>query len=402
MKIRTWAILILAVILVGTLFRVQWLVGLGLATGTVLGITYVWRSRVLEKIVYRRQLIYTRGFPGETLPLRLSIENQKRLPVTWLRVRDSWPLSLMPEERDSLAPSHVPGRGYLTNIYHLWGYRRIVRDFRLRLGGRGVYTLGPAILEAGDPFGLVEHHEEREMPATVTVFPQLVPRSHLGLFSEDPYGERGIRKRLFEDPNLTIGVRPYTPEDTFRQIHWPATARTGQLQTRVYQPITAQVMMLCVNVATSEHPWLGTLPEVLEHLIRVAASFCYYGIEDGYAVGLAVNGGVTSADQFMQIQPGRTMDHLAMLLQTLAGVTPLITHPFERFLVHTASHVAMGATFVILTAVLNPSLIEAITLIQRYRHHLVLVALSEEPPPSLAGVKTIHYPLFGEVKGKKE
>jgi len=397
-KFRAWATLIVGVILVGTLVRVQWLVGLGLATGVILGVAYLWQRRALEQVVYRRHLIYTRGFPGETLPLRLSIENRKRLPVSWLRVRDSWPLNLSPQESEAMAPSHVPGRGYLTNIYHLWGYRRVVREFRLRLGARGIYMLGPLILESGDPFGLIERHEEHELPATVTVFPELVPRTALGLLSEDPYGERGIRKRLFEDPNLTIGVRPYMPEDTFRQIHWPATARTGQLQTRVYQPIASQVMMLCVNVATSEHPWLGTLPEVLEQIIRVAASFCYYGIEDGYAVGLAVNGGVTSADQLMQIQPGRTMDHLAMLLQALAGVTPLITHPFERFLVHTASHVSMGATLVILTALVNPPLLEALTLIQRYRHHLILVALSETPPPSLSGVKVIHLPGVNEVK----
>ncbi|WP_299024507.1 DUF58 domain-containing protein [uncultured Thermanaerothrix sp.] len=398
MKFRVWATLIIGVILVGTLVRVQWLVGLGLATGAVVGMTYLWQQWALERVVYHRHLIYSRGFPGETLPLRLSVENQKRLPLTWLRVRDSWPLNLSPQEGEVMAPSHVPGRGYLTNVYHLWGYRRVIRDLHLRLGARGIYTLGPVILESGDPFGLAEQHEERELPATVTVFPELESRTSLGLLSEDPYGERGTRKRLFEDPNLTIGVRPYMPEDTFRQIHWPATVRTGQLQTRVYQPIVSQVMMLCVNVATSEHPWLGTLPEVLERIIRVAASFCYYGIEDGYAVGLAVNGGVTSSDQFMQVQPGRTMDHLAMLLQALAGVTPLITHPFERFLVHTASHVSMGATLVILTALVNPPLLEAITLIQRYRHHLVLVALSETPPPSLPRVKVIHLPVAGEAK----
>ena len=390
MKPRAWFVPLALLILAGTLLRVSWLVSLGLAVSFVLGSAYWWQRQVLRNITYHRALTYTRGFPGETSTLRITVENQKRLPVSWLRVRDLWPLSIRVEPAEAIAPSHIAAHGYLTNTYHLLGFRRITRKFTLQFGPRGLYTLGPLTLESGDPFGLFERHEEREMPGALAVFPELLPRTALGLVSEDPFGDRQARRRLFEDPNLTIGVRPYYPEDTFRQIHWPATARTGQLQTRIYQPIASQVMVLCLNVTTSEHPWLGTMPEVLEQIIRVAASLCYYGIEDGYAVGLVANGGMALSDQPFQIRPGRTIEHLAWLLQSLAGVTPVITVPFERFLTQVVPRIPMGATLVVLTALVNESLLESLSLLHQYRHQLVLIAISETPPPSLPGTKVIH------------
>jgi uncharacterized protein (DUF58 family) len=78
----------------------------------------------------------------------------------------------------------------------------------------------------------------------VTVFPEMISLSDINLQAEDPFGDRRSRRRLFEDPNRPMGVREYHPEDELRHIHWPATARTNQLQVKVYQPVSSQVMML--------------------------------------------------------------------------------------------------------------------------------------------------------------
>jgi uncharacterized protein (DUF58 family) len=58
-----------------------------------------------------------------------------------------------------------------------------------------------------------------------------------------------------------MGIRPYHPEDGFRRIHWPATARTGELQVKVFQPVTARVMVICLNVSTETHYWMGYSPK---------------------------------------------------------------------------------------------------------------------------------------------
>ena len=76
---------------------------------------------------------------------------------------------------------------------------------------------------------------------------------------------------MFEDPNLPMGVRDYRPEDDFRRIHWPATARTGMLAGESIPTGFCQSDRVCLNVSTLTHYWEGTYPELLEHLVSVTA-----------------------------------------------------------------------------------------------------------------------------------
>src|SRR5262249_48196638 len=44
--------------------------------------------------------------------------------------------------------------------------------------------------------------------------------------------------RLFEDPSRIAGIREYQAGDPLNRVHWPSTARTGQLQCKVYEATT--------------------------------------------------------------------------------------------------------------------------------------------------------------------
>ena len=136
--------------------------------------------------------------------------------------------------------------------------------------------------ESGDLFGIYENSKMEETLEELTVFPQLIPMEELALPPEDPFGDQRSRRRLFEDPNRPMGVREYRPEDSFRRVHWPATARTGQVQVKVYQPTSARVMVLCLNVSTYPRYWEGVYPALLERLISVAATLVSQAVEDGF------------------------------------------------------------------------------------------------------------------------
>ncbi len=134
--------------------------------------------------------------------------------------------------------------------------------YNLLLRKRGVYRLGPASIESGDLFGIFEQIDPNGPVDYLTVFPETLPFQTLQLPSGDPFGDRRARRRLYEDPNQPMGVRDYHPEDDFRRIHWPATAHTGDLQVKVYQPISARMLVVCLNVLTLKHYWEGTNPGI--------------------------------------------------------------------------------------------------------------------------------------------
>lgn len=387
-----WLPLLVFLFLAGATLRAPWLVYFSVAVGAVLGATHLWARHSLDKVSYHRRFRYRRGFPGETTEVGIEVENRKVLPLSWLRAEDPWPLATAPEDAALLAPSHIQGEGRLVNVYNLRWFERVRRKFTLRFGERGIYPVGPTRLESGDLFGVSSRDAELANPEFLTVFPDLLPVERLRLPADDPFGERAARRPLFEDPNRPMGVRAYHPEDGFRRIHWTATARTGELQTRVYQPVTARTLAVCLNVATEERSWMGYSPALLEYMVSAAATLCYQGIQDGYAVGLYANGCLAHADQPFRIQPGRTQHHLAALLQALAGVTPYVAQPFEDFLLQSMGNLPFGSTLLLVTALLGDPLRETLLRLRQYRRNIVLYKAGGGPPASLPGVQMLHLP----------
>ena len=241
---------------------------------------------------------------------------------------------------------------------------------------------------------LLKVHENQ----LLTVFPELLPFNHLEFPADDPFGDRRSKRRLFEDPNRPMGVREYRPEDGFRRVHWPATARTGQLQSKVFQPTTGQIMMVCMNVSTFARHWEGVYPELLEYLIKVAATIVDEGMREGYKVGLVANGCLAHADQPFRIPPGRSQQQLVVLLQALAGVTSVTTGNFERFLLREIPRVQYGATLVILTTIISPELATTLIELKRHERRITLYSLSEVAPPLIPGIQTIHKPFKATLK----
>ena len=392
MSAERWTPFLLLILIAGILLKVTLLVVLATALLMVLVVASWWRKHSLDNVSYHRRFHYTRAFPGEVIKLRIEVENRKLLPISWLRVQDPWPKAVGPEDETILAGSHILNQGYLTNVFSLRWFERSRRTYSLLFRKRGVYAVGPAQLESGDLFGFYEKSREEGPVETLTVFPTFLPLSDLELIAEDPFGDRASRRRLFEDPSRPMGVRAYHPEDGFRRIHWPATARTGSLQVKVDQPVSGRVMMVCLNVATFARHWEGIYPELLEYLVRAAATLVDQGLKAGYHVGMISNSCLAHSDQPFRIPPSRSPQQLAHLLQALAAVTPLVTSSFERFLMFEVPKISYGATLVVLTAVVSPELAETLVRIKKHEHRMMLYSLAETPPPNIPGVKIIHRP----------
>jgi uncharacterized protein (DUF58 family) len=389
MLLKNWAYALVLVFIIGILSQAPWPVAFAIAAGLVLFVTVVWKRHALDQVYYWRRWTYRRGFPGEQLPVRIEVENRKLLPISWLSSVDMWPWNVGPSDEKILGPSHLENSGELVNLYSLRWYQRIERQYQLMLRKRGVYLLGPVELRSGDLFGMYENTRELESTDRLVVFPELLPLTSLLPPTHDPFGDRRSVRTLFDDPNQPMAIRPYQPEDSFRRIHWPATARTGSLQVKTYQPVSARAMVVCLNAATQAQYWMGMNSRRLEYLIKVAATLTYQATLDGYSVGLLSNGCLAHSDQPFHIPPSRSSDHLATLLTALASVTPFTTAPFERYLVQSIPHMPYGASVLIITAVLTPDLQASLLHLKRYRQHITLITLSAEEPESLPGIRMV-------------
>lgn len=253
----------------------------------------IWYRFGLRQLAVRRAPATTRAVFGDSTEISLLIENRKLLPLPYLEVEDDFPDAL-PVEGMRLGPSSRSERATLSNTLSLWAYERVRRRYRVHAVARGAYKFGPMKLRAGDPFGILTREATIDVNATLLVHPLVAPIERFGLASKAPFGERKAARRLLEDPLRVSGIRDYQPGDEPRRIHWKATARTGTLQSKIYEPSTRHTIAVFVEVRTYNRSLMGYDPQLVELAIAATASVATWALEQRYAVGVYSNGTIST------------------------------------------------------------------------------------------------------------
>lgn len=386
-----WFVLAFVVTVAGLLTHRPALVLIAALLLTVVPISWLWNYLSLTGIRYTRTFSEQRAFVGEVIRLTTVLTNRKPLPVGWLQIDDELPEDLPLLDRE-LPPMHKPRMVMLTSVYSLRWFEQVTQEYDVRCSHRGHYFLGASRLKSGDMFGLFEDQKLIDSPDSLIVYPQILPLQQLGLPAKDPLGDIAFRRRMFEDPIRTMGIRDLQPEDDFRRIHWKASARRQNLQARVFEPTTAYNLILFLNVANFERFWHGYDPILLERTISVAASVANFATEKRYVVGLVANGCLPESDQPIRLLPGRSPGQLTRILELLAAVTPIASMPLEDLLIAESAGLPWGSTLVIVTGLVTARIALAAQRLRAAGRHVVLISLQEGAPPWLEGVLTYHLP----------
>jgi uncharacterized repeat protein (TIGR01451 family) len=225
---------------------------------------------------------------GDTVPVVLTIKNSGLLPVPWVLVED-----LLPQAHGSqpggMGGSRFIVKGKRIQLCKLRPRGKITLNYQLKLQMRGYYQIGPVVLESGDLFGLHRRYLAVTEPHYLLVYPKVVPLLGFDLASRRPVGEIRLMHRLYEDPTRIAGVREYQQGDPLNRVHWRATARTGTLQCKTYEPSTIAGATVVLDFHQAGYPVRGESFRS-ELAVTAAASLANAVYETGQQVGLVTNG----------------------------------------------------------------------------------------------------------------
>jgi uncharacterized protein (DUF58 family) len=383
----SWLTLAVLLLVIGLVTQIGGLIIIAGLLVLVAAAGWLWDWLSLQGIEYRREFGERRAFVGETVDLRLAVVNRKPLPVGWLRLIERVP-STLPVEGVEVMATSVPTVGEIRLVLALRWYEQVIRSYRLHCQRRGFYAFGPVEMEAGDIFGLFSRKRRIEAREWLIVYPRVESLADLGLPPKEPFGPVKASTPLFEDPIRTVGVRDHRAEDGFRRIHWKATARRQQLQSRVYEPATGHNLVLMLNVATLAKHWQGYIPEQLERVVSVAASIAAHAGEQRWPVGIIANGALPASDQAIKVLPGRSPGQLTRIMEALAAVSPVATQQIEDLIRLESPRLPWGCTLVVITALVTPQLRAGLADLAAEGRRLVLVTLEAvaEDDPLLRGV----------------
>ncbi|WP_226673073.1 DUF58 domain-containing protein [Rossellomorea aquimaris] len=130
-------------------------------------------------------------------------------------------------------------------------------------------------------------------------------------------GYKQTNYSLFLDETSIIGTKDYENE-SFRHIHWLATAKENKLLAKKFQKVHGDVYSIFLNMVGAGH---FHLRKDMEELIEYTVSVCLYLIKEGCKVELWVNYATEHYD-IMRLKNDLDRTQLRKLIETLALINP--------------------------------------------------------------------------------
>lgn len=298
----------------------------------VTALSFVWVRGTAGRLVVGREVRSDWVQVGDVLRERFTLTNLSRLTVLWAEIRDH---SNLP----GYEPSRVESVG--GQQYRKWVAQAVCTR-------RGLFTLGPAMVRVGDPFGIFSSEWEQEATRSFLVYPPIYDLPGLTL----PRGSvAGVSRTSFRTQQITTNVssvRSYAPGDSLNRIHWPTTARLGELMVKEFDLEPSGNLWIVVDLDRRWHAGEGD-ESSLEYAVNISASLTHKTLAENRSTGMLAYG-----EAAVIVPPDKGLRQLRRVLETLA-MTELGDLPLPALLSDMAGMFGRGMTVVVVTASADPA-----------------------------------------------
>jgi uncharacterized protein (DUF58 family) len=171
--------------------------------------------------------------------------------------------------------------------------RGVQLRYTVRAPHRGVFAVGPLVVDYEDPFGLVGTTLRVGEHDRLVVAPPLVRLPSTGGSLTRAEGESAVIQRRASGSFDDLITREYRPGDALRRVHWKASARRGSLMVRQEEPRSHPEVRLVIDTRRAAYddvdfgPMLGPSDsESFEWAVRMTGSMAAHLSDQGFRVSI--------------------------------------------------------------------------------------------------------------------
>jgi len=305
---------------------------------------YYWAREMATKVSLERERRYGWAQVGDVVEERFALRNASWLPVLWAEIRDH---STLP----GYTSSRVTGAdGHSTTRWVVEGECR----------RRGVFMLGPIDVRMSDPLGLFTVSLRVGEQSVFVVYPVIAALPALDMPRGAAPGHLRASLRAREATPSVSSVRPYAPGDPSPRIHWPTTARRGELYVKDHDREPAGDLWILLDLQAAVQAGEGEFSTV-EYGITLAASLADAMLRQNRAVGLLCDSG-----EYTLLAPQRGQAQLWRILRSLAAARPAGRRPFGELIGQSMPALGHGLAATLITPSTDPEWLPALVALQQH------------------------------------
>jgi uncharacterized protein (DUF58 family) len=178
--------------------------------------------------------------------------------------------------------------------------------------------------------GIVIMENKRPVKTKVYVYPKRKRVVWKDIERLRAQGLQNDRNSLFFDPLDLIGTREYQGGDAFQHIHWKASARMQELQTKVFANVASKNWLLMLNVDNK-----SIFQDNLEHFISFLAHIMDYALKENIPFSLVSNVRSNLDIPYYFLQEGEGGVQGQKAFDFLSAISPLsLTIPIQYMIKH--------------------------------------------------------------------
>lgn len=312
------------VLLVSIWFSMYTLIGILAFILVLSGFIYLWNHLSVKRIHVTMSLHVSRVFAGDDFTANITVKNDKWLPLVWL----DW------EFKESRLVSWKGKVNFIMRFMWLLPYQTMEWTVKGSTVHRGVYDIGDITIRSGDGFRFSESKKTYDLQESLYIYPKLLPVSVPNFQPSMQWEVQGQQGGLLEDPLIISGVREYEPGDDWKRFNWWASAKSGSMQTNVYQPIISKKLTIFVDIsnfpienykyeeAEKQLKYEQRMKAEFESFLSVIASFSVAYHEQGVRIGYASNGINYLGKNQQSLSPEKD---IVSVLDSLAQITQKVS-----------------------------------------------------------------------------
>ncbi len=229
-----------------------------------------------------------------------------------------------------------------------------VRQFTLVITQRGEYNLGQVAVEVKDPLSLFSLQVKAGHIHNLIAWPEPLNPKLLITPSQGTTqnGQQEISRQSVDGTSI-YSVRHWVPGDPLRHVHWPSTARLGELAVMEFDTEASQSLFVALDVRRV--PSGEPTDAAFETACGIVSHLLHESWTAGRSVGLIVDGHLLE-NTFSRA--GRL--HQREALSILGGVMRTSKEPLGYVLQQAAPRLRGVGTFVLVTTLWDSEAQEAI------------------------------------------
>lgn len=241
----------------------------------------VWHKNLRVRLSFQEEGIWE----GQESTLSEIIENQKKLPLTMLKVKFQTDRHLLFADTKG---SRTTDKFYRNDIFQIGALEKVTRVLRFTAGRRGYYTIAEADLVASDLFLTAQYTATADIGhSSLYVYPKPFSHPEFRQSLKQLSGQVLAKRHLQEDPFEYRGIREYQPQDDLKSINWKATARTGEFKVNQKNYTAEKSVRIFINL---EDTGILKKEDCVEASLQIATALLLLFLEQGMQVALYCNG----------------------------------------------------------------------------------------------------------------